>query len=130
MKKIILFGLFFLTTNGYSQFNKYVPQKPVNAMRDIGLYNQRKYDARKDWIQNRVNTLVGIIKILITIESVPDQNISYHRNFLVKKITEYNNTIGYIDFADDYQFSIIQKNYDNIENYYYEYYKQLISQKD
>jgi hypothetical protein len=130
MKKIILFGLFFLTNYGYSQFNKYVPQNPVNSMRDVGLYNQRKYDVRKDWIQKKVTNLVGIIDHLITIESFPNENISYHRNFLVQKIIAYNKTIGNADFADDYQFSIIQKNYNNIENYYFEYFNYLISQKD
>jgi C-terminal processing protease CtpA/Prc len=130
MKKIILFGLFFLTSSGYSQYNKYVPQNPINSMRNVGIDKQKKYDVRKDWIQKRVNNLVGIIDNLITMESFPNENISHHRNFLVEKITEYNTSIGYADFADDYQFSLIQKNYNNLEDYYYKYFNYLISKKD
>jgi hypothetical protein len=130
MKKNILFGLLFVTACGYSQFNEYVPQNPVNAMRDVGVYKQRLYDTRKDWIQNRVTGVVRIINRLITTEDFPNENINFHRAFLIEKITNYNNTIGYVDFADNYQFSIIQENYNNIENYCFKYYDQLMSKID
>ena len=126
MKKYLSFCLLIVTTTIYSQFNDYVPQNPVNEMRDVGVSKQRIYDSRKDWIQNRVTNLVRIIDRLITKEDFPNENINFHKAFLVEKIKSYNSTIGYIDFADNYQYSIIQKDYKNIENYCFRYYDELM----
>lgn len=129
MKRFITSIFLLFSIGSYSQFNRYVPQLPTNAMVNVGIYKQRIYDQRKDWIQDRVNNLVGIIKYLITENNFPNEDINYHRNILVGKISNYTKKIGYTDFSDDYEFQNIQENFNNIENYYYKYYNQLNEQK-
>lgn len=129
MKRFIISIFLLFSIGSYSQFNQYVPQLPTNAMVNVGIYKQRIYDQRKDWIQGRVNNLIGIIKSLITENNFPNEDINYHRNIMVGKISNYTKTIGYTDFSDDYEFQIIQENFNNIENYYYKYYNQLNEQK-
>lgn len=131
MKKIFTIFTFFLAISfSYSQFNQYVPQNPVNAMRDVGIYKQRVYDSRKEWIQSRIYELIGIINNLITKEKFPTEDVSYHQNFLRDKVVNYNKSIGNIDFADDYQFKNIQNNYDDFEDYFYKYYNWLVSKAE
>lgn len=121
MKKNISLLLILFSTIGYCQFRPYVPQNPVNAMRSVGMYKQRIYDERKDWIQSRITFLINISVTLINEEDYPNINIDYHRDILQSKVKEYIKTIGYVDFADDYQFGLIQQKFNSIQNDFFKY---------
>jgi hypothetical protein len=120
-KNTSLYLFLFFSTFGYSQFRPYVPQNPVNAMRSVGMYKQRLYNERKDCIQGRINGLIKLSLLLVNEDDYPNIDIEYSRDVLKSKVTSYVKTIGYIDFADDYQFNLIQQRFSSIENYYYKY---------
>lgn len=120
-KNTSLFLFLFFSTFGYCQFRPYVPQNPVNAMRSVGMYKQKLYDERKDWIQSRINGLIKLSVILVNEDDYPNIDIEYSRDVLQSKVISYVKTIGYIDLADDYQFNLIQQRFNSIENYYYKY---------
>lgn len=122
MKKNAFLCLFlFLSMFGYCQFRPYVPQNPINEMKEVGMYKQRLYNERKDWIQNRITFLINISITLVNEDDFPNIDIDYHRNILQSKVKDYIKTIGYVDFADDYQFSLIQKKLNSIQSYYFKY---------
>lgn len=121
--KLFLITLLFITTFGYSQFNEYVPQNPVRAMRDVGMYKQRLYNERLNWIQQEIYRLNDLNYSLFDKNKLPsDFNTVYHGHKLHNELTKYLDAIKAYDFADDYVFDSIQLNLKKIEKYYYEYY--------
>ena len=55
--RILFLVIFSISSSVYSQFNSYVPQNPVRAMRDVGIYKQRLYEERSNWIQQKIYSL-------------------------------------------------------------------------
>ncbi len=53
------------------KFNGYVSQNPVNAMAAVGMRMQAKYDARKDWIQQRIDGLAELKNSLYNEQTLP-----------------------------------------------------------
>jgi hypothetical protein len=101
--RIILLTLFLIMTLGYSQFNSYVPQIPVRAMRDVGMYKQRLYDERSKWIQQEIYRLNDLNNSLFDEEKLPaDFGTLKHKTKLNKMMAEYVDGIKAYDFADDY----------------------------
>lgn len=111
------------------KFNEYISQNPVNAMVAVGMMKQAKYDARKDWIQERINSLAELLKTLFNEQTLPS-NISAGdtRVNIWKNAVNYINSIRGYDFADDYQYSSIQTNFNKIESNFYESYNEIVSQ--
>ena len=103
-------------------YNPYIQQNPVNAMASVGMYLQKKYDARKDWIQFRINGLVDLINTLFTEEKLPNCTkcifISIREN-RAKDISDYAKGLAYADFANDYTFSTIQNSFNTLESSIY-----------
>lgn len=121
--RIILLTLFLITTLGYPQFNSYVPQIPVRAMRDVGMYKQRLYDERSKWIQQEIYRLNDLNNSLFDEDKLPaDFGTLKHKTKLNKMMAEYVDGIKAYDFADDYYFNSVQNNFKKIEKYYYDYY--------
>lgn len=128
MKIKILLQLFFLsTTAGYSQFNPYVSQIPVNAMRDVGIYKQRLYNERSNWIQQQIYRLTDLNNSLFNEDKLPaDFGTLNHKIKLRNVMVKYVNGIRAYDYSENYIFSSIQDNLNKIEKYYYDYYNQVV----
>ncbi len=106
-------------------YNPYIQQSPVNAMATVGMYLQKKYDTRRDWIQLRINGLVDLINTLFTQEKIPNCTncifISIREN-RAKEISNYAKKLAYADFANDYTFSTLQNSFSTIESSIYNAY--------
>jgi hypothetical protein len=128
MKKIIIAGLFLFTTFSYSQFRPYVPQNPVNAMRSVGMYKQRIYDERKDWIQSRINGLINAIDENVNEDNFPSLRIAETRDWLKAELIKYSNSYNLrsSDYADNYQFQNIVENFNRIQGNISKSYKYLV----
>lgn len=125
--RILLQLLFLVTTAGYSQYNPYVSQIPVNAMRDVGIYKQRIYNERSNWIQQQIYILNDLNNSLFNEDKLPaDFGTLNHKIKLRNVLTDYINGIKAYDFAEDYLFNSIQDNFNKIEKYYYDYYNQVV----
>lgn len=118
--------------NLYSQitnFNDYIQQNPIEAMAAVGMMMQKKYDTRKDWIQERINQLAELAKTLFNKETLPSTyDANSIRNKYWKVTIDYINGIRAIDYSNDSQFGSIQSNFEKIEFYYFKSYNEIISQ--
>ncbi len=109
------------------KFNGYVSQNPVNAMAAVGMRMQAKYDARKDWIQQRIDGLAELKNSLFNDQTLPSSiNAKSTNEAHWRKVKDYVSSISGYDFADDYQFNSIQSNFNRIEKYLYESYNEII----
>jgi hypothetical protein len=127
MKKTIYIIAILFSSIGYSQYNPYVPQVPVNAMYNVGVYKQRLYQDRSNWIQETINSLAQTNAKLFNEEKLPaDFNTYYHKKKLNEIMVDYVNNIKGYDFADDYYFNSIVENFRKIEKYYYDYYNDTV----
>lgn len=125
--RILLLTLFSITTSVYSQFNPYVRQIPIEAMRDVGIYKQRLYDERANWIQQKIYKLNNLNESLLNEDKLPaDFNTSYHKTKLNNVMVQYVNGIRAYDYSENYIFNSIQDNFRKIEKYYYDYYNQVV----
>lgn len=105
-------------SSSYPLFNDYVSQNPVALMSQVGISRQILYNRRTQWIQERINGLTDLIIKLYNQETFPNMAISATRELYRDKIVAYTSTYAFMksDFADDYQFKIAVKNFQNIEN--------------
>ncbi len=128
MKKNISLLLILFSTFGYCQFRPYVPQNPVNAMRSVGMYKQRIYDERKDWIQSRINGLINAIDENVNEDNFPSLRIIETRDWLKKELIKYSNSYNLrsSDFADNYQFQNIVDNFNRIQGNITKSYQYLV----
>jgi hypothetical protein len=125
--RILLLIFFSITTSVYSQFNPYVRQIPIEAMRDVGIYKQRLYDERANWIQQKIYKLNNLNESLFNEDKLPsDFKTSYHKTKLNNVMVEYVNGIRAYDYSENYIFNSIQDNFRKIEKYYYDYYNQVV----
>jgi hypothetical protein len=127
MKTTIYISIILLSSVGYSQFNSYVPQVPINTMYNVGVYKQRLYQDRSNWIQEQINRLAQTNNKLFNVDKLPDDfNTYYHKKKLNDIMVDYVNNIKGYDFADDYYFNSIVDNFRKIEKYYYDYYNDTV----
>jgi hypothetical protein len=127
MKITIFISIILTTAIGYSQFNQYVPQVPVNEMYNVGIYKQRLYQDRSNWIQETIYSLAQTNTKLFNEEKLPaDFNTYYHKKKLHDIMVDYVNNIKGYDFADDYYFNSIVENFRKIEKFYYDYYNDTV----
>lgn len=111
------------------KFNDYVSQLPVEAMVKVGMYKQKMYDTRKDWIQAKINKSIDLINVLFDEQNTPPGiDVSMSKNNCRNKVENYVNTIRGVDFADNYQFSNIQNKFIALENSFYDDYNYLLTQ--
>lgn len=90
-------------------------------MRDVGIYKQRLYDERSNWIQQKIYNLNNLSSSLFDEDKLPaDFGTLMHKTKLNKMMAEYVDGIKAYDFADDYYFNSVQNNFKKIEKYYYE----------
>lgn len=112
-----------------TKFNDYIQQNPIDVMVAVGMMKQKKYDTRKDWIQERINQLGELAKTLFSKEALPSNyDANSIRSKYWKTTVDYVNGIRAIDYADDYQFNSIRSNFSKIESYYYRSYNEIIKQ--
>lgn len=112
-----------------TKFNDYIQQNPIDVMIAVGMMMQKKFDTRKDWIQERINQLGELAKTLFSKEVLPSNyDVNSTRNKYWKTTVDYVNGIRAIDYADDYQFNSIRSNFSKIESYYYRSYNEIIEQ--
>jgi hypothetical protein len=114
--------------NQQIRFNDYIRQNPVNAMVAVGLIKQKKYDLRKDWIQQSIYQLGDLRNTLFSSSTLPkgyDPNSTRARYW--KAIVDYTNSIRGVDFSEDYQFGLIQSKFNTLEKYLYTSYNELMS---
>lgn len=110
-------------------FNQYVPQNPTEAMRIVGMIRQQKYDARTEWLQQKVYQLTSLNETLFNEQNFPEGFPTYiHKNKLRSVMVDYFDEIKAYDFGDDSVFQNVQLNLNNIEKYYYDYYNSIVSQ--
>ena len=124
MKNTFIIGLMVLITieikaQRVPQFNEYIQQNPIDSRIAIGIIRQQKYDARKDWIQERINQLGSYYNTLY--KSLPKKakqsgNEIKNLSNCWKEIINYTDSIGLIDYADDYEFYKIKENYQYFED--------------
>ncbi len=89
---------------------------------------QAKYDARNNWIQERIYQLASVKNALFSSSTLPSgYDINSTREKYWKAVVDYSSSITTVDFADDNKFRNIQSNYDRIEKYFYDSYNQLMS---
>ena len=110
------------------KFNEYISQSPViNAMTDIGMKLQAKYDARKDWIQQRIDGLVVLQNSLYNEQILPSSiNAKATKEASWQSVKDYARLIGGYDFTNDYQFNSIRSKFNQIEKYLYDSYNEMI----
>ena len=109
-------------------YSPYVSEIDVQLYARIAAYKQRLYDSRKTWIQDRVDHLNYLIKLLINTNNLSEEkwNLALVRKNMHKQIEDLCLAIGYEDYSDTSVFNKIQNLFDNIENNYYDHYNSLV----
>lgn len=99
------------------QFRPFIPRNPRLAQVEVGMYLQQKYDARKDWIQERLKGLGLLISILFNSEKIncSDCDFKAIADKQWKPITKYSYTLAAVDFANDSNFYSIVQSYNKLE---------------
>lgn len=114
--------------NQLIRYNDYIQQNPIDAMAAVGMILQKKYDLRKDWIQERINQLVDVKNTLFSSSTLPNgYDPTSTRERYWTTVVDYVNSIRAVDFADDYQFRLIQSKFEKLEKYLYDSYNELMS---
>lgn len=125
--KILVVIFFFISKFSFSQFSPYVPQIPIEAMREVGMYKQQLYEERSYWIQQKIYKLTDLNNYLFNESKLPsDFGTLNHKIKLRNIIVEYMNGIQAYDYSENYIFNSIQQNFRKIEKYYYEYYNYVV----
>ena len=111
-------------------FNNYVSQNPVEAMRMVGMYKQQKFDARTNWTQERIYQLTDLIKNLFNGKNLPSYHIEKTRNIYLIKLRNYANSLSAIDFGDDYQFRNVVNGFISLEKILYSSYNSCVKSEN
>ncbi len=107
------------------RFNDYILQLPVDAMANVLIYKQKLYDARANWIQQRINDMIDLAYSLVYQFSSDDyQNLVNQQTQFFKENIEGKN----IDWADNYMFNQIKGFFNSQERNIYSTYNNLIYQ--
>ena len=130
MRMLITLISAFIVQNTNAQttrFNQYVPQLPIDAMVEVGMYKQQLYDNRSNWIQGEIYRLNKLILKLFNENTMPPNfDAVDYRKKLWDKFVEYINSIRGYDFADNYQFNSIKNSINSYENWFIENYNNII----
>jgi hypothetical protein len=100
------------------RFSEFYPSGNARlAQVEVGMYLQNKYDTRKDWIQNRINGLVYLLNTLFVKEKTNCDNCDFDtaKNDFRNKISKIAQSNARTDFAKDYSFNIIVKDFNTVE---------------
>lgn len=108
-------------------FNNYIQQNPIDAMAAVGMMLQKKYDARKGWIQDRINQQAQLLMALFNTTTLPPTlDANSIRASRWQATVNYVNRISAVDYADDAQFRAIQANFEKLDQYYQNTYNEII----
>lgn len=83
-------------TDKIMQFNPYVPQLPLEAMAQVGMYKQQKYEENVQKIQSQIDTIAGL-----------DVIKPIHKKYLQSKLDELGNNLKTVAAADFSNFQIV-----------------------
>ncbi len=118
-KRVLIIGFFFLSTLSYSAgFLSYTASMLIECQDQD---QKTKYEERKDWINDRKNGLLTLCNELINMNDFPKTNIEAERDKLKIRLRMYVRDIKSVDYADDKQFAVIQKKFDNMEASFRDY---------
>lgn len=116
--------------NELVRFNNYIAQNPVNAMVRVGMYKQALYDARKNWIQGRIDSLRYLLDYLTASENLPPNVDELNlRESMWEPVVRYSKQMGPFDFADDYVFRSVINKFDALERSFYQKYNYAVLNK-
>lgn len=76
-------------TDTISKFNPYIAQQPVDAMVQVGMYKQQKYDEGVQKIQGYIDNIAGI-------DVIKDE----HKNYLQSKLNELGSNLKKVAASD------------------------------
>jgi hypothetical protein len=108
-------------------FNNYISQNPVNAMVAVGMRKQAMYDAGKNWIQGRIDSLKYLMQFLTSPENLPPNvDAATLRAEMWNPVVRYSKQIAASDFSDTYVFRSIQSKFDQFERDFYVKYNNKI----
>lgn len=111
------------------KLNGYVQQNPVDAMAAVGIYKQKVYDSRLEWIKNRIANLISVSSALVGSADIDCDDCDPYEviSGCKEDLTKYTGTIRGADFADNNQFSSIVSNFNRIEKNIYIRFNNLIA---
>jgi hypothetical protein len=107
------------------RFNEYISTIPTEAMVNVGLYKQKLFNERVNWIQKRVYDIQDLAYTLIYQFSTSEYD-KYNKDrsdFIDKNLKGKN-----IDWSDNYMFNQIVSYFNSQERNIYETYSKLISE--
>jgi hypothetical protein len=106
------------------KFNGYVPQTPVELYGNILIQAQRKYDARVEWIQNKLDECYQLNYNLISGFST-EKKVEMDK--YIKDYMDENINGKTINWAEDGNFNQMVSAFKSFEKNIYDMYKYLIS---
>ena len=113
-----------------NKYNSYISQLPITAIAEISRYRNAIYESRQNWIQNRINQLWGLLNVMFNENTAPPSiEINSVKSNLWQEASTYSRSITQDDIIDNIKFSLVQMNFSNTENKFYENYRNLIIQK-
>lgn len=83
-------------TDQIPQFNPYIQQMPVEAMTQVGMYKQQKYDEGLQKIQNNIETIAGL-----------DVYKPLHKQYLQSKLNELGGKLKTVAAGDFSNFQLV-----------------------
>jgi hypothetical protein len=83
-------------TDQIMQFNPYVPQLPLEAMAQVGMYKQQKYEENVQKIQSQIDSVAGL-------DIIRDVDKAY----LQSKLNELGNNLKTVAAADFSNFQLV-----------------------
>lgn len=111
------------------KFNGYVQQNPIDEMAAVGMYKQKVYDSRLEWIKNRITNLISISSALVRSADIDCDECNPYEvvSGCKEDLTKYTRTIRGADFADNNQFESVVSNFNRIEKNIYIRFNNLIA---
>jgi hypothetical protein len=83
-------------TDAISQFNPYVQQLPIEAMKEVGMYKQAKYEQGVQGIQSEIDKVAGL-----------DIVKPIHRQYLQSKLNELGSKLKTVAAGDFSNFQLV-----------------------
>lgn len=120
-KRVLIIGFFFLSTLSHSANYLSCTTNVVIQYVEQEKDQKTKYEERKDWINDRKNGLLTLCNELINMNDFPKTNIEAERDKLKIRLRMYVRDIKSVDYANDKQFAVIQKKFDNMEASFRDY---------
>lgn len=83
-------------TDAISQFNPYVSQLPIQAMKEVGMYKQQKYEEGVQKIQGEIDKIAGL-----------DITKPIHKQYLQSKLNEVGSKLKTVAAGDFSNFQLV-----------------------